>query len=287
MRGFAFLHLTSAVKISLVNALNEPGFAWEPVTPRGVAAFARASFERLLVVQSIFALLATVAVLWVLNSGFFPTVSDAVNQLPESGDITRGRLNWTGDSPKLLAEGHFLAFSVDLQHSGQMRSPAQFQFEFGENSVWILSLFGMTEVDYPTDQSFYFSRPGVQPAWGAWAPEALGLAAVGTFFGLLLSWTLLATIYFLPVWLISFFANREVNFRQSWKLSGAALMPGAMLMTLSIVLYGAGVFDLVKLCFAMGMHLLIGWIYLFISPLCLNRAVPAEKGNPFGSPGKN
>ena len=271
----------------LVNVFTEPRFAWEPVTPRGVAAFARASFERLFVVQSIFALLATAAVVWVLANGFFPTAAAAVNQLPDNGDITAGRLNWPGDSPELLAEGHFLAFSVDLTHSGQLRSPAQFQFEFGENSLCIFSLFGVAEMDYPSDQSFYFNRPGVQPAWGAWAPEILGLAALGTFFGLLLAWTLLATVYFLPVWLVSFFANRDLNFRQSWKLSGAALMPGALIMSLSIVLYGAGAFDLVQLCFATGMHLLIGWIYLVVSPLYLNRAVPGEKGNPFSSPGKN
>lgn len=276
-----------ATRLFPVNAFTESSFAWEPITPRGVAAFARASFERLLVVQSIFAMLATMAVVWVLSNGFFPTMANAVNQLPEKGDITHGKLNWAGDSPKLLAEGRFLAFSVDLKHSGTLRSPAQFQCEFGENSVWILSLFGMTEVDYPVDQSFYFSRPGVQPAWGAWAPEILGLAAIGTFFGLLLTWAVLATIYFLPVWLIAFFANRELNFCQSWKLSGAMLMPGAILMTLSIVLYGAGVFDLVKLLFATGMHVLIGLIYVCVGPFFLKRAVPGEKGNPFMTPGKN
>lgn len=271
-----------------MSLFSEPRFAWEPVTPRGVAAFARASFERLFVVQCLFALLATAAVVWVLSSGFFPTVAAAVDALPDTGDVTRGQLTWTNNSPTMLAEGHFLALSVDLKHSGQLRSPAHFQMEFGSNSLWILSFFGMTEVIYPIDKSFYFSRPGVQPAWGAWAPEILGLVALGTFFGLLLAWMLLATIYFLPVWLVSFFANRDLNFRQSWKLSGAALMPGALIMTLGIVIYGAGAFDLVQLCFAAAMHLLIGWIYLVISPLFLKRAVPGEeKGNPFSTPGKN
>jgi hypothetical protein len=252
-----------------------------------VAAFARASFERLIVVQSVFALLATAVVVWGLSNGFFPTVTAAVNQLPETGDVTRGRLNWPDDTPKLLAEGHFLAFSVDLKHSGKLRSPAQFQFEFGEHSLWVLSLFGLAEIQYPSDQAYYFSRPGVQPAWGAWAPEILGVAAIGTFFGLLLVWVVLATIYFLPVWLVSFFANRDMSFGQSWKLAGAALMPGALLLTLSIVLYGMGAFDLVQLCFAFGMHFIIGWIYLFVSPVCLNRALPGDRGNPFSTAGKN
>jgi hypothetical protein len=58
-------------------------------------------------------------------------------------------------------------------------------------------------------------------------------------------------------------------------------MPGALLLSLSLVLYNLGGFDLVQLCFAFGMHLIIGWIYLFISPMFLNRALPSEKRNPF------
>ena len=268
-----------------MSAFTEPKFAWEPVTPRGVAAFARASFGRLFLVQNVFALLAAVSITWLLANKFFPTVTSAIGQLPATGDISNGKLNWPDDSPKLLAEGDFLAISVDLDHGGQLRSSAQFQFEFGENSLCLYSLFGTAEIFYPPGQSFYFDRPDLQPLWGAWRPEILGLTAFAVFFGLLLAWALLATVYFLPVWLISFYANRDLNFRQSWRLAGAAFMPGALLLTLAIVLYGFGVFDVVQLCFAFAMHFVIGWIYLFVSVLFLNRALPSEKKNPFQSPG--
>ena len=36
-----------------MSVFTEASFAWEPITPRGVAAFARASFERLFVVQAL------------------------------------------------------------------------------------------------------------------------------------------------------------------------------------------------------------------------------------------
>ena len=62
--------------------------------------------------------------------------------------------------------------------------------------------------------------------------------------GLLVSWWILATIYFLPVWLLGFFANRDLNFRQSWRLAGAALLPGALLLAAGIVLYDFGAVDL-------------------------------------------
>ena len=45
-----------------MSALSEPTFAWEPLTPRGVAAFARASFGRLFLVQTIVAVGAVLAV---------------------------------------------------------------------------------------------------------------------------------------------------------------------------------------------------------------------------------
>jgi hypothetical protein len=92
---------------------------------------------------------------------------------------------------------------------------------------------------------------------------------------------LLATVYCLPAWLIGLFANRQLNFRGSWKLSGAALMPGAMLLTAAIVLYGFGALNLIQFCFLFGAHLALAWLYLFLSQLFLPRNIPVEKGNPF------
>jgi hypothetical protein len=264
-----------------VNAFTEPKFAWEPVTPRGVAAFARASFERLFVMQSVIALLAAAAVVWILSDGIFPTIDATISQLPDIGEIHAGKLDWRADSPVLLAEGKILACSVDLEHGGALRSPADFQFEFGRDSVRIFSLFGEAELAYEPVGELPANQTDARPVWGAWSPDILGLAAIGTFFGLLLVWALLATVYCLPVWLVCFYSNRDLNFRASWKLAGAALMPGALLLSLALVLYDFGGFDLVQLCFAFGMHLVIGWIYLFISPLFLRRTQPVEKTNPF------
>ncbi len=264
-----------------MNAFREPSFAWEPLTPRGVAAFARASFERLFIVQSIFALLAAAAVVWCLSDGIFPIIGGAIEQLPDMGSIHGGKLDWREDSPVMLAEGKILALSVDVEHGGALHSPADFQFEFGRDDIRIYSLFGEAYVDYPAGYIIAANRGDARPAWGAWAPNLLGLAAIGTFFGLLLTWATLATIYAPLVWLLCFFANRDLNLLASWRLAAAALMPGALVISLALVLYECGGFDLVQLCFAFGMHLVIGWIYLFVSPLFLNRALATEKKNPF------
>ena len=55
-----------------MSASAESPIAWEPLTPRGVAAFARARLSRLLLVQFVIASLAAAAVVWFLSDGLFP-----------------------------------------------------------------------------------------------------------------------------------------------------------------------------------------------------------------------
>jgi hypothetical protein len=257
-------------------------FAWEPLTPRGVAAFAHAKFSRLFLVQFVVASLAAISVVWFLDDNCFPTIRAAIQNLPDAGKISSGKLDWRGESPQLLAEGKFLAFDVDLNHSGQINSTADLQIEFGRESFRVISLLGFTDFFYPPDRFAPFNRTELEPLWGAWRAEILFIAAAATVIGLLLSWWILATIYFLPVWILGFFTNRDFNFRASWKLSGAALMPGALLMAAGIFLYGFGALDLVQLGFIFGAHLVLGWIYLFASLLFVPGIPEAKpKGNPF------
>ena len=147
-----------------MSAFTEPSFAWEPITPRGVAAFARASFERLFVVQGVFALMATLALVWLLSDGVFPTVETTIENLPDMGSIHGGQLDWREDSPVTLSEGNILAVSVDLEHGGSLHSPSDFQFEFGRDSVRIFSLFGEAEIEYPHDYSIATNVRDARPA---------------------------------------------------------------------------------------------------------------------------
>ena len=166
--------------------------------------------------------------------------------------------------------------------AARIHSPADVQIEFGRESVRIISLLGYTEQDYPRDWIVSFNRTDLEPPWGAWEPELLAIAVLALVAGLMLLWAALATIYFLPVRLISIFANRDLDFRGSWKLASAALMPGVLLMTAAIVLYDFAVLDLVQFCFIFAAHFALGWIYLFLSHLFLPRIGSAlPKGNPF------
>ena len=71
-------------------------FAWQPLTVRGVAAFASATLGRLLLVQFIVALLAAGTVVWFLHRAWFPMIGEAIRQLPPQGEIRSGRLDWPG-----------------------------------------------------------------------------------------------------------------------------------------------------------------------------------------------
>ena len=258
-------------------------YAWLPLTPRGVALFARAKLGRLWLVQFIVALFAAAVTVWVVNRAWLPVVRDAIHQLPAQGEIRGGLLNWRGESPCLLAEGHWLAFSVDTNRTGEIRSPAHVQVEFHEDGFSIHSFLGYAEEFYPRDWTAEFNRTRLEPGWGAWKPMLLAGVVLAVLAGLAVSWTALATVYFLPVWLAGYFANRDLNFRSSWKLAGAALMPGALFLTGAIFIYGLGLIDLVQLGGALVTHFIIGWIYVFLAPFFVskNSGGAPPKGNPF------
>jgi hypothetical protein len=256
--------------------------AWQPLTMRGVAAFAGASLGRLLLVQFIVALVAAGSVVWFLHQAWFPTIGEAIRQLPPQGELRAGRLDWQGRTPSRLAEGRFLALLVDLDHGGEARSAAQVQVEFGRTDCKVFSLLGYVQGAYPPGWTVAFNRTDLGPWWGAWAPAILAVVAGLVVGVLMLSWAGLATVYCLPAWLVGFFANRALSLPGSWRLAGAALMPGALFLCAAIFLYGWGALDLVRLAVATAVHLVMSWIYLIVSPLCSpRRPAAAAKENPF------
>src|SRR5579862_2309785 len=164
-----------------------PTAAWQPFTPRGVAAFAGAGLARLLLVQVIMALLAAAAVVWFVDNIGFPVVRAAIPKLPPAGEIHSGQLDWPGRSPELLATGRILMLDVDLDHSGQIGLTADVQIEFGKETIRSVSLLGYWEWHYPHDDIIAFNRNTLEPLWGAWAMELLILAGVTAAMSCLLS----------------------------------------------------------------------------------------------------
>jgi hypothetical protein len=260
--------------------MNASAFS-EPFTPRGVASFAGAKWTRLFIAQIILACLAAASVICLFSHSYFPTVQTAIDNLPPDGEIRFGHLDWTG-SPQMLAESRSLAFVVDPYHSGQFLPSADIQIEFGQDTIRVFSLFGYVDFFYPLNYDLAFNRTDLSPQWKAWRAEILFAVALMTVISLLLTWWILATFYFLPVWLISFFTNRDLSLPGCWKLSGAALLPGALLMAAGFFLYGLGILGLFPFLFIFGAHVILGWIYLVCGVAFFTRVGTAPPpGNPF------
>jgi len=260
-------------------------FAWQPLSPRGIAAFATAPLKSLLWVQFVFALIAALIFIWFLHSAWFPVITRAVNGLPTTGEFRRGVLQWPGDSTKALADNRFLALSIDLEHRGQARSPSDLTIELGHDRAKLFSLLGYIQLKYPSSWRIAFNHDELVPWWGAWSPALLAIGGGLLLISLMLSWAALATIYLLPAWVVGFLANREPSLSGSLRLCGASLMPGALFLTAGLLLYGLGALDLIQFGFVFTLHFLVGWVFVFLAVFKLppqTKALPAE-ANPFVS----
>jgi hypothetical protein len=271
-------------RVAMDQPVAKKPFAFQPFTPRGIAAFGETSWGRLFLVQAVVALFAATMVIWLVRLAWFPVLTQAAHRLPREGEIRGGKLRWNASQPQMLAENYFLAVSVDLDHAGGAISPAHVGLEMERRELRAYSILGYVRIPYPTGWRFAFNQPEVEPAWGAWRPAVLALVGALTVAALFVSWTALATVYFLPAWMAAYFANRRLTIGGSWRLAGASLMPGAMFFSVCLVVYGFGGLDLIRLAFAAGLHLLIGWIYLGVALARLpHESTATAKTNPFAA----
>ena len=184
-----------------------------------------------------------------------------------------------------LAGNHFLGWRWICITAASSGATSHLQVEFGREDFRVYSLLGYRVFAIiRRDGGCAFNRTELDPWWGAWEPWLLvTAAALAMVASLMVSWAVLATMYCVPVRLITFFENRDLNWGQSWRLAGAALMPGALFLTAGIIAYGFGWMDLIRLGGMFGLHFIVGWIYLFITPYFCPRKTTAKKvgENPF------
>jgi hypothetical protein len=264
--------------------------AWQPITPGGVAKFAKASFANVLLVQLLVASLLTAAVFWFVYTAWFPGVRDAIRHLPEKGSVCNGVLNWPGNSLTIVLETEFLGIAVEPDGAGAVTLASDVRVHFQRDRAKVCSLFRCVHIPYSTRYIVELNRPEAEPWWGAWQPILLGFVAVGVPLVLLLWWGVLATVYCPVAWLIAFFADRELTWGGGWRLSAAALMPGAILLSAGVVAYGLTAIDLVRFLTLLALHMVAGCVYVAVAPFSLPRITRSlrRKKNPFaGKPDPN
>lgn len=254
--------------------------AWQPFTPLGVAAFARAPLARVMVLQFVVALIAGAVVVWFFNTSYSPSILEATQNLPDEATLQQGDL--TNVASQVLTEKKFLSIIIDLEETGERGRVADLQVELRKNYFQICSVLGCKPFAYPKE-TILLGRSSSEPWWGARQPIILAICGALTFVGVWLSWSILALIYAPITKLIAYFEDRQLSWRESWRLASAAQMMGALLMSLAIVLYGLQAFDLIRFIFFFSLHFVVAWIYVFAAPHHLPRvsaAGPVAK-NPF------
>lgn len=256
--------------------------AWHPLTPVGVAAFADSRYGRLLLVQSISAILITLVLVWFLYSKWFSVVEDAIARLPETGEIAGGTLQLNGASPQRLAQNGFLGIGVDLEHSGDIRSPDHLFLEFGRAECQVYSILGYRPLYYPPLATVPFNRPELQPWLGAWQPALIAIGTGAIFLLLLSAWSGFATVYGPVLWLVAFFTDRDLGFFGAWKCAGAAMIPGGLFLAACIAAYALALLDLPQLLLACAIHFVLPWCYLALALAVRPRLADARaRRNPF------
>jgi hypothetical protein len=260
-----------------------PLAAWQPLTTGGIAAFAQAPLGRLLLVEFAVATIAAAGIIWLVARAWFPVIAHAIDQAPTQGTIHQGRLSWTGASPVAMASNPFLSIVVDSDSTGGLGQTADVQWVFGKTRLTFCFLFGCASLEYPASWTVPFNRAELGPWWGAWSPTILAGICLLVLVGLLLTWGVLASLYFIPVRVIAFFLDREIGWAGCWRLASASQMPGALVMVVSTVLYGLQRLNAAGLIVLLGLHLVIGWIYLVLAPARLSRRAESSASgrNPF------
>ena len=180
----------------------------------------------------------------------------------------------------MLAESPHLAVLLNPP-SGQ--TAADIRFEFRSHSLRICSLLGCLACPYPKGQTINVTRQEAIPWWDAWEPNLLGIIAVTSGLAFLALWSLLATVFFLPVRLYAYFADRQITLGGAWHLSAAAFLPGSLALITALILYAVGTADLIRFLVAVPGHLLFGIAYLVFAPrkLPLIPSVLPPAANPF------
>lgn len=267
----------------------------------GVAALARRPARWLVVWQLSTATLITAVILWSVEMTWWRALRRAADQLPDRAEITGGTLRWTEPRPRILYQDPFVSWVIDPGGRREAGLASDITISLESHQLSVRSLLGRTTFAYPTDHRLEFGRLAVSGWLDAWEAPIRGGLAVVVFGGLLVLWNGLALVHGLVAWLAGRLLNRELGGWSAVRLAGAALLPGAVLMSAAIAFYANHQLSLVGLLIVIPGHLVVGWVFTAGGVLRVPAAGPpgvnpfqpvpplasparAESGNPFRTP---
>jgi hypothetical protein len=277
-------------KVQSADVANQPAeerpqgpSAWQPFTPKGIAAFAFAAGGRLFLVQAAMAFISAFTMVWFVWFGWIPEIKEAIRSLPPEGIIENQQLKAQIDSTKPLADHRgLLGIAADPENKGGAALRSDLKVQLRKDHYEICFLLGCKTIPYPRGEIIQFNQLELKPRWEAWEPFLLAAIGLSAWLFVFVSWIALALLYFPLVCLIAYFRKRQLSLSGSWRISGAALMPGAALLSIGIVCYGLGIIDLIRLFTLVILHVTIGWVYLGLAITALPlKTHPQSPANPF------
>jgi hypothetical protein len=260
--------------------------AWQPLTFGGVAAFARASWRRTLALALIGATLCGLLIVAGFRFGWLPVIDAAVNELPDTGEIRRGQLQWTAPTPQVLAQSAQLQIAVNARGEARLGDESDLRVELRGDDCLVCGWLGCWSWPYPSGWIIAVNRPEVLPAWGAWRPFVFWGVFVGGTVWVLASWLGLTLLGAAPLRLLAFYLDRELTLGAAGRLLLVAWIPGGLLFGLALFLYGTGQLHPVATAVIGAVHVLVGVVYAVGALPRVERvsvAAGAAKGNPFQS----
>ena len=259
-----------------------PPLAWQPFTFRGAAAFAQAPGLRLFLMQVVVAALSAATLVWFLGHCYRPVITQAVEELPAAATLTNGQIS--GFTNTLNSETKFLSIAIAQEDDADLGQAADIQITLRRDHLEISSLvssaLGSFDWPYPKDSVLDLSRGHLEPLWGAWQQVALAGIGVAIFGSLLVCWILLSILYAPAAKFVAWYCDRQLSWLGARRLASAALLPGALVLSLGILLYGWRRVDVFGFAFIAVTHLLVGWIYVLAAPVFTPPLGPVSP-NPF------
>jgi hypothetical protein len=256
---------------------DQPAKAWQPLTFGGVAQYGRNWVGRLFFSCLIVSILTASAVVWTVSRAWFPVIEEAVTHLPPGTEIRGGKL--TGPQASRLAENLFLSIRIDPVGEPAPPSLSDIQIVLTPMEIRLRSIFGVAAFPYKPEWGVPLNRADWEPKWAAWRPAVMAYLFFGTIIVLFTSWLTLGIVYAVPVRILAVALRRSISLWGAWKLSVAALLPAAILMTAAIVIYGLGQIRVAELLLAWALHFAIGLIFVMGATFRLLRVEKTR--NPF------
>lgn len=259
-----------------------------PVTFAGTVAFSRKSASWFLLGWLCTAALASATCLWFVHARWVPVFEATIDALPSDLKMNAGVLEAFPEGELVQQQNGFISLLITPSRQSQGNMTADFQIAATPNELRFRSLLGYLSIPYPVGAEFKLLHSDVKPWWRAREALFTVLAFCVVSSALLATWTLLATLYFFPIAIANFFATRRNEFWATWRLAGSLLLPGALIMTLSILLYGFHLLGFLGLLVATALHFVIAWIYgvatiKHIPPI---PSTPRSGTNPFSDSGE-